>query len=129
MSNIEIVCRSFITDFQGRILVVRKTGSDFWSLPGGKLDAEDVSMQKCLVRELREELGVETEIGAIRFVQELHKNNTRYVELIWNAMIIENQMHEDISKISNGELEAAKWIPKNELQNIDVRPDFLKNLV
>lgn len=67
MNKVEIVCRALITDDQDRVLFVKKTGSDFWSLPGGKLDAEDASMQSCLIRELQEELGVEATTRDIRF--------------------------------------------------------------
>ena len=122
------MCRALITDDRGRILFAKKAGSEFWSLPGGKLDGDDTSLQSCLVRELKEELGVDAEIGTIRFVQELHKDNTRYVELIWSATIHGSPPSEDISKISGGELEAVQWISKSELRNANIKPDFLKEL-
>lgn len=131
MDKVKIVCRALIVDDQGQILVVKKTGSDFWSLPGGKVDPEDVSVQVGLVRELQEELGVEAEIKDIRFVQELQKDDTRYVELIWQATLTNGSVptQEDIAGISDHELIDIQWIKKENLGNIDVKPAFLKELV
>jgi A/G-specific adenine glycosylase len=35
-----------------------------WEFPGGKMEADDVDLQACLRREIREELGIEIEVGA-----------------------------------------------------------------
>ncbi|HLP86317.1 MAG TPA: NUDIX hydrolase [Candidatus Paceibacterota bacterium] len=131
MDKVKIVCRALIIDNQNRILLVKKNSSDFWSLPGGKLEIDDISLQECLVRELKEELGVDTIISNIRFVKELHKNDTRYVELIWETTITSNPAFtsENIYKISNGELIDIQWIKKGDLNNIEVKPEFLKNII
>ena len=131
MNNITIVCRALITDNQNRVLFVKKTGSNFWSLPGGKLDADDENLQSCLIRELREELGIEAIINKdIRFVQELHKNNTRYIELIWEATLAVDLVlnQENIQKTSGNELTDIRWIKKEDLRNTNVKPEFLKDL-
>lgn len=51
----------------GRVLLTqRKKGSHLeglWELPGGKVDADE-DPRDALVRELREELGIEVEVGA-----------------------------------------------------------------
>jgi len=128
MCKIEIVCRALIIDNQNRVLLVKKAGSDFWSLPGGKLDEDDASLQACLKRELQEELGVEGIVKDIRFVQELHKNDTRYVELIWHAALEGDLTSEDIYKTSDGELTDIQWVKQNELCDANVKPAFLKEL-
>ncbi|HEU5376140.1 MAG TPA: NUDIX hydrolase [Ktedonobacteraceae bacterium] len=128
MNKFKIICRALVIDNQNRVLFVKKTGSDFWSLPGGKLDAEDQCLQDCLKRELREELGVEITIKDIRFVQELHKDDTRYVELIWQAALEGDLTHEDIYKTSDGELTDIQWIKQDELGDANVKPAFLKEL-
>ena len=46
-----------ITDPRGRVLLVRKRGSDTFIQPGGKREAGESALQT-LARELREELGV-----------------------------------------------------------------------
>lgn len=47
---------------EGRLLVGRRADSGLWELPGGKREPGE-SLEGCLARELREELGVEVEVG------------------------------------------------------------------
>ena len=63
---VEVVA-GVIRDKRGRILLARRTeGRDLaglWEFPGGKHEPEEVA-QAALKRELREELGIEVELGA-----------------------------------------------------------------
>ncbi|MGE8224690.1 MAG: Nudix family hydrolase [Stenotrophomonas sp.] len=60
------VVAAVITDARGRILLNRRTGDSdmagLWEFPGGKREPGETSEQ-ALARELREELGIEAEIG------------------------------------------------------------------
>lgn len=60
------VVAGVIMDARGRILLARRTeGRDLaglWEFPGGKIDPGETPEQ-ALVRELREELGIETRVG------------------------------------------------------------------
>ncbi|MEL1265960.1 Nudix family hydrolase [Pseudoxanthomonas putridarboris] len=61
------VMAAVITDARGRILLARRTeGRDLagrWEFPGGKREPGE-SPEDALVRELREELGIEAQVGA-----------------------------------------------------------------
>jgi len=131
MRDVKIVCRALITDAQNRLLFVKKAGSDFWILPGGTLNAEDTSVQACLVRELLEELGTPATVGDIRFVQELHKDGTRYVELIWEAALATDPVNirNRISEIPEDEIVDIQWIRKSNLDDVNIKPEFLRDLV
>lgn len=54
-----------IIERDGRILIARRKAGDrfggLWEFPGGKIESGE-SPEQCLRRELREELGVETEV-------------------------------------------------------------------
>lgn len=54
-----------IGDAEGRVLLVRKQGSDTFIQPGGKREAGETALQT-LARELREELAVELDVQSAR---------------------------------------------------------------
>ncbi|MDR1076826.1 MAG: Nudix family hydrolase [Xanthomonadaceae bacterium] len=60
------VVAGVITDTRGRILLARRTGNSdlagLWEFPGGKREPGETS-EDALIRELREELGIEAEVG------------------------------------------------------------------
>ncbi len=66
MKQVHVVA-GVLRDARGRVLLARRTeGRDLaglWEFPGGKVEPGE-SPEDALVRELREELGVETEVGA-----------------------------------------------------------------
>lgn len=65
MRSIHVVA-AVITDARGRVLLNRRTENrdmaGLWEFPGGKREAGETSEQ-ALVRELREELGIEAQVG------------------------------------------------------------------
>jgi len=59
--------KALITDKQGRLLVTQNK-EGYWELPGGGWDAGE-DLEVCMLREVREELGVEaTKVGQIAFM-------------------------------------------------------------
>ncbi|MGV8839860.1 MAG: (deoxy)nucleoside triphosphate pyrophosphohydrolase [Bauldia sp.] len=63
MSDILLVVCGALVDADGRVLICQrpegKTLSGLWEFPGGKVE-RDETPEAALVRELREELGIET---------------------------------------------------------------------
>ncbi len=66
------IVTAVILDAAGRVLVVRKHGSDHFIQPGGKRGPGEASLQT-LARELREELGVELQMDSARRLGEFEE--------------------------------------------------------
>lgn len=78
-----IVVAAAVIERHGRFLVTRRPRGvhleGFWEFPGGKCDPGE-SLAACLVRELREELGVESTVGA-EVLKTVHDYPDKQVEL------------------------------------------------
>jgi ADP-ribose pyrophosphatase YjhB (NUDIX family) len=57
-----IAAGALIRDQTGRICLVDPTYKDFWQLPGGTVEADESPSAGCR-REVREELGLEIDLG------------------------------------------------------------------
>ena len=54
---------------QRRVVIHRASHEDFWTLPGGRVELGERAAE-ALVREMREEIGVEVEVGRLLWVVE-----------------------------------------------------------
>ena len=83
---------------------------DFWEFPGGKIEPKETP-EDALVREIREELGVEISIES-------------YLTTVdYNYPKFHLSMRCYLCHVTNGELtlkehEAARWLLKNELNSV-----------
>lgn len=68
MTNLLLVAAAALVDVDGRVLICqRPEGKQFaglWEFPGGKLEPGETP-EACLIRELREELGVEAKADCL----------------------------------------------------------------
>jgi ADP-ribose pyrophosphatase YjhB (NUDIX family) len=52
---------AIVLDDDGRILLVKRTDNEYWSIPGGAMEPGE-SIADTIVREVREESGIETRV-------------------------------------------------------------------
>jgi ADP-ribose pyrophosphatase YjhB (NUDIX family) len=63
-NSIAVAVSAFIQDDEGRILMIRRTDNDLYSIPGGQLELGETLSQAAL-REVREETGIECEVTEV----------------------------------------------------------------
>ncbi len=101
---------------QGKVLVgQRPEGSSLagaWEFPGGKIELGE-SPQEALKRELLEELGVEAEIGPLKFAATHTYGKTGIIFLFFDVKYwkgqVKTQQHLDL-----------KWVTPKELGNLNL---------
>ena len=99
----------------GRLLITQRHAKahlgGLWEFPGGKREQNE-TFEQCLVRELREELGIEVEVGEL-FGEISHAYAEKYVHLKFFTC-----------KLVSGEPRALdcaafKWVDKTELAGFE----------
>ena len=116
MKQIEVVA-AIIHDAEGRIFATQRgygEWKDYWEFPGGKMEPEETT-EEALMREIWEEL--ETRIKVEQLVQTVE----------WDYPAFHLIMHCYLCHVESGHLElkeheAAKWLHKDELENVDWLP-------
>ncbi len=109
---------AILFDDLGRVLVglrpVGKRLAGLWEFPGGKLEAGETP-EECLVRELREELGVAVRVGVL-IGENVHTYEFGTIRLVAFEAVIESGEpapldHERLDWILPASLEAVNLTP------------------
>ncbi|WP_010094368.1 NUDIX hydrolase [Ornithinibacillus scapharcae] len=114
-----------------RVLLHQKEGDDFWALPGGRVSMFESSMDSA-VREIREEIGVEIMVDRMLWHTEnfflfeekkFHEIADYYVATICGNEIQQKDVFEGIE---GEETLIYKWFPIEDLKNVELYPEFLR---
>jgi 8-oxo-dGTP diphosphatase len=96
---------------KGRLLITRRRAEahlgGLWEFPGGKREANE-TFEECLVREIREELGMEIAVGKL-FEEIMHAYPEKTVHL---KFFICEWVKDEPQALGCAEF---KWVRKNEL--------------
>jgi 8-oxo-dGTP diphosphatase len=109
-----IVVAAAVIERAGALLVTRRPQGvhleGFWEFPGGKREPGE-TLAACLVREIREELGVDARVGDEIFTT-THTYPERRVELHF--------LHCDLGSEPQPQLgQDMRWVPRHELGGLE----------
>lgn len=116
----------------GWALLHRAVGDDSWSLPGGRVEMLEPSAA-ALARELREEVGVEAEVGELLWVVEnffpLEGRRVHELGLYFRAYLPEGAplraKERAHPSLEPGSALLYRWFPLEALPSLPLLPSFL----
>ena len=112
------VVAALIEDSEGQVLITQRRPQAFmplkWEFPGGKVEAGETD-QVALMRELKEELGIETRIGA------------QFMGLMHSYPDFDIDFHVYSCELIGGSLKCLgvhdfRWVPAGELDQFEFPP-------
>lgn len=122
--NFRVAC---IIEKDGVVLLHKKKQDDFWNLLGGRLKCME-TCEEAIKRELKEELGATCDnvklISVCENYFEFGGSDFHEMLVLYKVQLtagIGNENIEDKIEI--------KWFNKDELDNIEIKPEFVKKLL
>lgn len=103
---------------KNKILITRRSEKmklpNLWEFPGGKVKKDEI-LEDCIVREIKEELGVNIKVNH-HFMTVCHKYDFGEIQLVSYVAEIER------GNIELREHADYKWVEPSELQNYEFAP-------
>lgn len=109
------------------VLLVRhvKPGAyDFWVAPGGGVKGTE-SLEAAAAREVREETGVEVEVGALLYIEEFFNPECRFVKFWFAARAVGGQLDCSHPEAVAEHITQVAWHPVDHLAGLTVFPTVL----
>lgn len=100
----------------GSLLLIRRgrpPGQGRWSLPGGRLEANE-TLEDAVRREVREETGLDVEPTGLLGTAERRGDGWHYVILDFTAVIVPNGQ----PLVAGDDAEAARFVPLDEVTEL-----------
>jgi 8-oxo-dGTP diphosphatase len=112
-----IVVSAAVVERDGRFLVTRRLRGThlegYWEFPGGKCDADE-TLDECLVREIREELGCLVKVG-LELLTVAHDYAERSVQLHFFACELTGEPQPLLGQ-------DIRWVPGSDLHTLSFPP-------
>ncbi|MGI6450166.1 MAG: NUDIX domain-containing protein [Desulfitobacteriia bacterium] len=108
------------------------TGEEWWTLPGGRLENEESAME-AVIREIKEECGIECKPKSLVYVREFiegHKEKVHHVELYFTAEVDNYDIETGLDpELDEQFIVESRFMSKEEIESTDISvyPEVLKD--
>ncbi|MEV0187211.1 NUDIX domain-containing protein [Kitasatospora purpeofusca] len=114
-----------VTDGAGRLLLIHKTDNNLWALPGGGHDIGE-SIADTVVREVREETGIDVEVDSVvglytdpGHVMEYDDGEVRQqFSICFRARPVGGELR------TSSESKEVRWVDPADLDDLDIHPSM-----
>jgi 8-oxo-dGTP pyrophosphatase MutT (NUDIX family) len=106
---------ALIFDESDRLLIVKPTYKDHWSIPGGVVEKNESPLEAC-IREVSEEVGLlitPLKLLVVNYARDIEKEVDALMFVFDSGKLVDNFI--DTIKLQENEIEAYKFIKKNEV--------------
>lgn len=124
-NSIAVAVSAFIQDDEGRILMIRRTDNDLYSIPGGQLELGE-TLAEAAVREVQEETGVECEITEVIGLYSDPKHVIAYDdgEVRQEFSICFRAKFSGGATRTSSESKEVAWVSTDQLKQLTVHPSI-----
>ncbi|SFW66639.1 NUDIX hydrolase [Amycolatopsis australiensis] len=125
-NSIAVAVSAFIQDDEDRILMIRRTDNDLYSIPGGQLELGE-TLAEAAVREVREETGIECQVTEVIGVYSNPKHVIAYDdgEVRQEFSICFRAQATGGTETTSSESKEVLWIPIHRVFEMKVHPSIL----
>jgi 8-oxo-dGTP diphosphatase len=113
------IAAALIEDGQGRMLLVRKSGTETSMQVGGKIEADE-NAQTALRRELLEEIGIEVKLTEGAYLGQFVEAAANEPEMLVRADLFRVISTEN--PVASGEIAEALWVTPSEAMALKLAP-------
>jgi 8-oxo-dGTP diphosphatase len=119
-----------------KILLIKhvhpKTGIEWWVPPGGGVEETDVSIFECAKREAFEEANLNIDASRVVYIREFHDKEDNVLNVEFFVLADSYIGEVNIRNIAGSGpdeqyIKKAEWFTKEDLQDITVYPEILKD--
>ena len=122
-----------IIEKDGNILLIHriKKEREYWVFPGGGIEKTDSSHQSALIRECKEELGVNIQVGDLSTTYKFDKADKEQYEYFYYCKIIDGQLGTGSGpEFQKGTRYKGKyileWVPLKDFLSTNIQPKEVK---
>jgi len=125
-TNIVVAVTAFVQDDQGRLLMIRRTDNDLYSIPGGAQDVGE-TIGHTVVREVKEETGVDVDPVDLIGIYSDPAHVIAYTDgevrqqfsICFRARLVGGELR------TSNESSEVHWINRIDLDELNIHPSIL----